>query len=403
MGEAIMASVGRSGVLPGIKKKLITRIFTSNDTFVFPGNVVNNEIHVLCYGGGGGSGIKAGGGGGGWLNYMILNNIASQTLININIGKGGVNYGSGGTTKFGNFVSATGGSSGSTNGNIEWGGWINFRLGGVGLSYRGACSGGNGGSGGGGMYLGSGGTGFQFGGGGGGSMAGIINSYNSKSNINGYKIVNYTFADAGYVYNADAFNYAKGGDGGQWGGGGGGGVVYVKEGDDIIYIARGGNGGNCAGNGSGYEEKASDGIAVSTKYFPEYDNYTDNHKGGTHDIFGGCGGGGYGGAGGNGSKFKIVDNVICAPGSGGGGGYYAKGGDGYTNYFSSFTGRYYNTASGGGGGYGGNGADGNENCGGGGGGYGPSNYGAGGGGTAINGLNGKDGICIIQYYEMVME
>ena len=94
------------------------------------------------------------------------------------------------------------------------------------------------------------------------------------------------------------------------------------------------------------------------------------------------GGGGYGGNGGNGFTLSSIINTLYA--GGGGGGYGGKGGDGFCVYNSpnntAHTSNFYAMYGGGGGG------------------YGPDNYGSGGDG---NGNSGKNGICLINYYEPV--
>lgn len=414
MGEAIMASVGRSGVLPGLKWKLQTRIYTTNGTFVVPGNIKNNEIKVMCYGGGGGcyqtanqwdyayTASKRGGGGGGWMNVKVFTNINALESISINIGKGGQQGAtaaatSGGTTFFGKYLSANGGEAG------------NFGTYGA--------KGGNGGSGGGAggkaYYSGdaNGGTGFQFGGGGAGGQvridfSGSLGSLTATNLIgNGYLSIS--------------------GNGGIYGGSGGGRAYYEYSaaigGQDSMqmwYYTKQCYGGSYGGNG-GICNNGNNGKPITIDFFNYNllkDSLVNNPIGGKVGInkySGGGGGGGYGGAGGSGGNSIRSGKILAFGGCGGGGGYGANGGNGFTvdNISNIPTGVFttygYSNASliggGGGGGYGGKGADGWLGVGGGGGGYGPSNYGAGGGGSAINGGYGKDGICIIQYYEMVME
>lgn len=413
MGEAIMASVGRSGILPGLKWKLQTRIYTKNDTFVVPGNIKNNEIRVMCYGGGGGSitianqwdyaysGSKRGGGGGGWMNTKIFTNINSLASIKITIGKGGQHGGTaapgaGGTTFFGSYLSANGGQAGG---------------------YGNAASGGNGGSGGGAggkaQYTGdaNGGRGFQFGGGGAGGQA-LIDASTPVDNLTPTSVIG-----NGYL--------SISGNGGPYGGSGGGRAYYeysaATPGQDSIqmwYYTKQCYGGTYGGNG-GICKNGNSGKYITTDFF-NFDllknSLINNPIGGRTGInkySGGGGGGGYGGAGGNGGNSIGSGRILALGGCGGGGGYGANGGNGFTvDNISNIPTSVFTTygvsnvsliGGGGGGGYGGKGADGWFGVGGGGGGYGPSNYGAGGGGSAINKGYGKDGICIVQYYEMVME
>ena len=407
MGEAIMTSA-RGGIGgTGGKYKLQVRIFNSNGTFVVPGNVKNNTFKVMCYGGGGSSDGYCGGGGG-YMNIMELNNLPTSVSIPITIGTGGfrntinvdLKGNTGGTTTFGSYVSANGGTGGSWN------------------SYGGGSGGSGGGGGayslGGGGYGSNGGIGYQFGGGG----AAADGKSRDRSSYGQVSAI---------LYSRD------GGNGGEYGGGGGACVYadyvynyYRNSNSNVTTIdnANIGIGGKYGGNGGTSMKSATKGINFSTDFLNIQDaslillNNSMNGKAGAGDyknnnIAGGGGGGGYGGKGGNGGngyiKTSIYDGCeinVAGGGAGGGGGYGADGGNG-TNGRNAVGG--YDCcggAGGGGGGYGGKGADANRSnqptsgIGGGGGGYGPSNYGAGGGGTAINGLNGKSGICIIEYYEL---
>lgn len=437
MGEAIMASVGRSGVLPGIKKKLQTRIFTSNGTFVVPGNIVNNELRVLCFGGGGssvgthdawGTGwFSNAGGGGGYMNQQILNNIPSQVAINVNIGVGaapsdayGRNGGGvGGSTFFGSYVSANGGSPGS----VRY-----CRI--TSDTHKLISVGGNGGSGGGGGYgscdYSKGGDGEQFGGGGAGAHPASLANYNININRVTTKKWTANYSESNYNHANSLNNGADGGNGGIYGGGGGGGFYYAStytNGAIEFCIGNGGKGGKYGGNGGEYGSDGIDGKFISeSQIIQDINLYNNPSKGLSRNKFGSGGGGGYGGRGGsaNITSFCLHYNMrgsggsdyndyrcITLSGGGGGGGYGSNGGNGALSNNSRMSQTYVymlkGSGGGGGGGYGGNGADAINDQGGGGGGYGPSNYGAGGGGTAINGSSGKDGICIVQYYEMVME
>lgn len=423
MGEAIMASVGRSGVLPSIKKKLQTRIFTTNGTFVVPGNIVNNELRVMCYGGGGGS-YGGGGGGGGWMNQKVFRNIPSQTLININIGTGGSSNKAGGSTIFGNYLSANGGSAGTV-----------YRIS-VGQVYDISCggSGGSGGGGGGRVTYGrstkfsTGGKGYCFGGGGAGSSYCLVSTEETTNPIIGKIVLSRFNYNSGSGYHNRKFaNECIGGDGGKYGGGGGGGAFsyqYLASSKTLeIEVGRPGAGGIYGGDGGYCSNDGNDGHYITENKIindRSIDLLNNPSKGFTLNSIGGGGGGGYGGAGGNSDiiNYCITSNLkssyssdyntykgILFSGSGGGGGYGANGGNGALSkggYYSSVD-SLEGGGGGGGGGYGGKGADAINNGGGGGGGYGYSNYGAGGGGTAINGDSGKSGICIVQYYEMVME
>ena len=306
MGKAIITS--RSGgiaVNNGSSAELQTEIFKANDTFIVP-KARNQQFSVRIFGGGGGgygSGGRSGsggttypvsvGGGGGWMNNAVLT-INQGEFVFITIGKGG--KGSTRTTE-------------ATNGGTSSFGKYLYALGGTAASYT---RGGFGGSGGGFEsnsihWSGDGGTGYQFGGGGGGG---------------------------------DGYGY--GGNGGKWGGGGGGkhstnqsdfphgGCLYgnSQNMNEITgYSGLGGNGYARIRNGN----SVTNGInTIGNSEVPETlqgpglagEMYTGGGGG-----YGGCGGnnggggGGYGGDGGN---------------HGGGGGSYNKGGDGSPN--PNFTG-----------------------------------------------------------------
>ena len=145
MGESILG--GGAGVIGSIglmvKNVKHFEIITENTSnFYIGSNII--KMNILCIGGGGWGSLNGGGGGGGNIN--IINNFDINNhryeSIQINIGNAGGYDGSGGTTIYGSYISATGGSPGVYNG-----------------------KGGDGGSGGGG-YIGDGGRGY-FGGGGG--------------------------------------------------------------------------------------------------------------------------------------------------------------------------------------------------------------------------------------------
>lgn len=364
MSEAIITRRGSNG--SGGKGNLVTQTFTTNTSFNVP---ATGNYQVRIFGGGGGadsSAMVSGGGGGGWMNNGEFT-LSAGSIIPITIGKGGNHNGqSGGTSSFGVYISANGGSSGND------------------------VRGGNGGAGGGGaidrlwyLYIGAinAGVGYLWGGGGGrggngGPYGGSGGGYTVAWNNTNTTGSNYTQISAGVS------TYANG-VAGQYGGNGG---IYVNN-------LNGRNGTNTIGNDE-----------VET-------NLQGNGKGGIgyrgssiggNACMGGGGGGGYGGIGGNSAR-SIVSNHYSmlwggdyiwqnrryAVSAGGGGGYGGKGGNG-DEY-----------GCGGGGGYGGNGGNGGGNYGGGGGSYGngashntPATFGGGG----SNGYNGADGICIIQYY-----
>ena len=374
MGEAIITS--RSGSIAangGSNAELKTVIIKSTDSFIVP-KARNQQFSVRIFGGGGGGGgcgydrVLAGGGGG-WMNNAVLT-INQGDVVQVVIGKGGdgkyvqfgtnkgkygtmIDGGNGGTTSFGTYLSALGGTGGGKKGyRSGYGGAGGGIFAYLSVDYSGTFC--------------NGGTGYQFGGGGGNDL---------------------------------------GGNGGKWGGGGSGGLHSTAY--SFHYVPRGG----CLYENSqnmneitGYSDLGGNGYSNNGK-----NTTTTNPTNGTNTIgntevpeslqgpgFAGNaiyadaknaivgGGGGYGGCGGN---FF-----------GGGGGYGANGG----NY------------GGGGGGYGGKGGD---YGGGGGsygpGGDGASKdsitgsistkdgiFGGGGGGCFNNGQtgNGGDGICIIQYY-----
>ena len=336
MAEAI---ISRRGWTASGKPELRTEIITSNQNWIVP-NSLRGNVSVRIFGAGG-AGNNGAGGGGGWMNNGEVKVTPGQS-IQITVGVG-TYKGSGGTTSFGTFLSATGGGYGS------------------------GSSGGSGGSGGGsGWSSGRGGRGYQFGGGGGTTSGG----------------------DGG-IWGGGGAGMEKGGNGGTYGGGGG---CYVRQFRNGSFGQWGayGIGGTYGGNGFGGNtptsiRRAENGTNTIGNSEVPANCQGAGLSGGTYG-----GGGGFGGNGGAGYISRYDDGENSWYG-GAGGGYGGNGG------------RYNGTGrTPGGGGYG-RGADGN--WGGGGGGYFcPGQYLAGGGysaeygsGTTTN-SGGTTGICILQYY-----
>lgn len=349
MGEAIIArgETVDPKLIPRYSKVLKTEIITENTIWEVPGTcMVEEGVSVRIFGGGAGLG-GGHGGASGLMNNTILKNLNSYQRIVINIGIGGIGNNTGGTSTFGNYLSANGGDK---NG------------------YGGASGGGTAGDNSDMRYYTP--DAGQFGGGGGGS---------------------YNYSSRWYM--------GKGGNGGKWGGGGGGAVNtfnYLPNGA-VQIIWHWGIGGQFGGNGSlavrfdqKYAENGTNIYSLENITMP--DMSIMEYRGLASKLIGG-GGGGYGGCGGDPSVYNDGYGGSYSYGFGGGGGYGANGGRGDHTYTGAYIG-----AGGGGGGYGGKGADASGSSPGGGGGYGSANYGAGGGGKAINGSNGKQGVCIIQYY-----
>ena len=411
MSEAIISRRGSSGGSGG--GQLRTDVITGSTNWTVPNHKGNISVRIF---GGGAGGDNQRGGGGGWMNNGEFN-ISNEINIQITIGKGGHGYFNsmnsqyfsmvGGTTSFGTYLSANGGS------------------------YS------DGGSGGGSS---SGGTGFQFGGGGstdshggnggtwggGGGAGSLVYGGTSRGGNGG------TYGGGGGGYASDSSRTSYGGNGGTYGGGGG-----------CNYGLNFGAGGEYGGNGGTSTINPENG--TNTNSWTNVDNVggvllrgwgragntislpTSISVGGT--MISGAGGGGFGGNGGNCIQFNetgLVTPIVYACG-GGGGGYgsnggnannaYGGGGGGYGGDGYGGGGGYGKEATGGigkgagGGGYFAKGGDGIDGFNGGGGSYGPGGsrnvstfnapgFGGGGWGSPYSGeyCNGGQGICIIQYY-----
>ena len=257
MGEALMFRAGGEGTGGG-NYTFTTEIIEASQQYTVPTGIKDNQIFVRIFGGGGSGCCRRvedqfeetydakAGGGGGWMNSGFVDVIPGN-VIPITIGGGGAmasGYNShgaaGGTSSFGTYLSASGGTGATWRDNDIYAG--------------------NGGAGGGAfapIYAemnAYGGIGYQFGGGGasswqtaqfgtGGSMGGNGANGNSRSNkivtpaengINTISIINESD-----VYNADGIGYGiAGGNTNRYNAGGGGGY--------------GANGGYNCGGGGGY-------------------------------------------------------------------------------------------------------------------------------------------------------
>lgn len=422
MAEAIISRRGSSAKLPdginGITVEYTTETITGTMDWEVP-KARNQAFSIRIFGGGASGGVE-GGGGSGWMNNGDLTLTAGQT-IHITIGAGGIggettSIRSGGTTSFGSYLSANGGSG--KNGGAGGGDGVRSASGG--------------------------GDGYQFGG---GSSLWLFTYAETSGGGNGG-----IWGGGGHGCNSNGGTYGGGGGtttrysrsisrGGTYGGGGGV-AIFANNSRQASNIINNNYGNSTGGRGKGailYFGAASghnpewgytagtNGTNTST--WTNVDNVggvllrgwgrrgTDNHNASNSYRSGGAyGGGGFGGNGGNGS------DVL----SGGGGGYGGHGGhnNGGGGGYGGNGGNY----GGGGGGYG-RGADGGDYTGGGGGyfskggsnhgggggygdggiGYGGSwnsamdgGYGAGGGASGGYGDdfsgNGGGGICIISYY-----
>lgn len=360
MGEVMICRGGRGGgnSHAGLENVLTTLIFNANDTWTVPEGVVNNEVSVRIFGGGANgtgynsanpsaSSIVGVGGGSGWMNNDILK-LGAGDQIKITIGDAG-----GGTSSFGSYLVAYGGSRGDGGAgggtSSSSNGGIGYQFGGGGVYQEGGYGGNGGvwGGGGGGGNNKNGGHGGIYGGGGSG---GLYYQYNS-------------------VDSSKVDIICKGGNGGKYGGGGcsfgnlSRSVVNNIISTNLFY----GHGGIYGGDGSIIANVSGNGVLISQSENGTNTigleicggEYNENFEGaGKFGNYGG--GGGYGGNGGN--------------TQGGGGGYGSNGGKGV--YWISFT----KLPGAGGGGYGGDGGNGRLG-GGGGGGYGKNAKGGNGGYT----------------------
>ena len=428
MGEAILAGGAASNDgSPKYKYMTFCDIINQNGIYEVPPDVKGQEFEVLVFGGGGGGNTYGGGGGGGNMNSGIFQ-LGAGSKIQVNIGDGGTNANSGGTTIFGSYLSATGGSSRSYGGSGGSGGGTSY------ISVRDIATVANNKN----IYPDTiTGTGV-YGGGGGGIMQ-----------INGYSSIDTYSEDDNWYLKGEA---VRGGNGGIYGGGGAGFFMHINYDGNYVHFrninvyANGGIGGQYGGNG-GIVNKSEPGYnGINTMSYTNIKkdflsntilkgNGTGGLQGNSCNIntsriniyhCSGGAGGGYGGCGGN-SMQQNVSNTsyyYILFGGGGGGGYGANGGNGIASVGNIERGGGMNAASGGGGGYGGDGGDGNivivnsyrtYAFAGGGGGYGKAGKGgtyginggnggiaAGGCGGRNNGARGGNGIVLIYYQKAVL-
>ena len=292
-------------VATGLKliKTLKTEIIDSTQNWVVPHSVAGATLKVTVRIFGGGGGGKSAGGNGGDMAVGTFT-LQQGDSIPVTIGTGGRGSSSGtasagGTSSFGELLSALGGQPNAGNSNVNTGG-----TGGGGQNNGGHGTYGGGGGAGGSYSSNTGGNGGEYGGGGGapGNNSGTGGTYGgnggkagSISTATGENGTNTTgmgldFEGEGLGGQAVNSNTSGCGGGGYGGNGGVGGQAYSSR--------KGGGGG-----GGGYGADGGDGGDSTSSAYS-----------------GGGGGGGYGGRGGNGG----------AGSCGGGGGYGISGNGGTT-------------------------------------------------------------------------
>ena len=284
MGEALMFRAGGEG---GGSYAFVTEIIESSKVYTVPTGIKNNQIHVRIFGGGGGGGkngsgasTTCAGGGGGWMNNGWIN-VSQGSTIQVTIGAGGNgclyndNGNSGGTTSFGTYLSAAGGTGGIINGSNIYGG--NGGAGGGASSSRNSHGGIGYQFGGGGIWTTGGtscnnctvGTGGQWGGNGGlqknsGTTAPSsnispengINTIATIQESDGINALAIGYGKAGVNYGGGGGGYgANGGNGNAGGGGGYGPAGYGGEGRNTCA-----GGGGAYGHGGGYCTNSSNNV-----------------------------------------------------------------------------------------------------------------------------------------------
>jgi hypothetical protein len=107
--------------LPDLRPGFVqSAVFTASGTFTVPAGVTRAKVTVIGGGGAGGTHAKlpSGGGGAGGMAMRWLSGLTPGTAIPVTVGAGGVapsspaQGGGGGTSSFGSYVSATGGTGG---------------------------------------------------------------------------------------------------------------------------------------------------------------------------------------------------------------------------------------------------------------------------------------------------
>jgi len=171
----VLTSDGTTWVSSALSSFSNMQVFTSNGTFTVPSGVTKVKVTVVGGGAGGSSGSgNAGAGGGGGTAIKIISGLTPAGTVSVTVGSGGSAGSNGGTSSFGAYCSATGGST--TTG-------ANGGPGGSGSSgdLNMTGQGGNGGAlvgsrgyygGGGSSFMGGGGAGYVDGGGGNGGLYG---------------------------------------------------------------------------------------------------------------------------------------------------------------------------------------------------------------------------------------
>ena len=421
MAEAI---ISRRGYTADGKPELRTEIITYNQNWTVPKHKGNISVRIFGAGATGSWQSTSGRyyGGSGWMNNAEFNNLTQGQTIQITVGQANTNVKgyAGGSTSFGTYLSANGGS-GSSGGAGGAHGGDGYQFGGGGDGNGGTYGGGGGGS-----VGGSGRPGGMYGGGGGGGT--WDSQHDSRSGGNGGM-----YGGGGgcglwiFVWwRAFDCNTSSNGIGGTYGGNGSRIDRAIENNASFNSFPEDGT--NTIGNNSVPENLRGTGKADRANYLNiRYENSTTPARSYTANYVTSAGGGGFGGMGGqcgySANEFILRDNSgwVIAGGAGGGG----YGGNGASVSIHTYTSDMMTDRSkvgGGGGGYGGDGEStgslDSDPSGGGGGGYFANGYRGGGGGwynychgggnfpynTFSFGTGGcnngmaMSGACIIQYY-----